>query len=223
MYERAGPPWDARCIPVVYTGYIVSIQCVYACARPYVSQTRRSCAGAHALGGLAAGRGGLSREPVRQLLTELSHPAREKDHLARRAIYLTIPPRGSSGFPSLPFSFLSLPLVVLLSGSNRAPWSPLVSHRCPRRERVGHADALRLLPKGPPRTRFGNCTRFVASSYSPCRGIFLRKAPPACTVTFLSRRSFGVRCLSLFYVPPEVMTGPRGTRAHLYLRQHRSS
>lgn len=29
--------------------------------------------------------GGPSRELVRQLLTRLSHPAREKDHLARRA------------------------------------------------------------------------------------------------------------------------------------------
>lgn len=174
MYERAGPPWDTRCTPPVYTGYSIRRVYMRACVHTHHKWGDRAgtqCTRSH--GGLTVGRGAPSRELVLQLLTGLSHPAREKDHLARRAIYLTIPPHGSSDSSLFSLSFCCPSLGAQSSVPTRFPSLPS-TRACRTRGRSPSS------PRGTPRTRFGNCTRFAASSYPPYRGTFLRKAPPAC-------------------------------------------
>lgn len=175
MYERAGPPWDTRRVRRPHrTAYMRTRVSV----RMYHKRGGR--ASAHALSGgalLWEGRGG-SRDPVRQLLTGLSHPAREKDHLARRADISNDTAARLFGLPLSSFGVQSPP--PFSPGPRSFPVvTPLAMRACTTRGRSPSSPR-----RGLPRTRFGNCTRFAASSYPPCRGTFLRKAPPACTVTF---------------------------------------
>lgn len=119
--------------PLVHTDYIVSDYIVCICARVRMYHKRGGRAGAHALtGALQAGQGALSREPVRQLLTGLSHPAREKDHLARRA---DISNDTAARLFGLPLSSLSLSLFFSFSFSSlpfpRGPIGPSVLRSFP--------------------------------------------------------------------------------------------
>lgn len=144
-------------------------------------------------GGLIAGP--LARELVRQLLAGLSHPAREKDHLARRADISND-------------TAVHLPSPFLLSFS-RAPPGPfftqgssLFPSRCPRRARRTRSSSSSF-PRGTPRARFGNCTRFAASSYPPCRGAFLRKAPLA-NGDFVKSLLLRCTCFPFLRLPPSL-------------------
>jgi len=168
-------------------------------------------------------RGAPSRELVLQLLTGLSHPAREKDHLARRAIYLTIPPRGSSDFSLFSLSLsLSLSLCCPSLGVQSSLRSPLRFPSLPSTRACRTRGRSPSSPRGDPRERVS-----VIARVSPLLLILLTAVllceRPHWRVLFKSRRSFGVLYLSRFYVSPEVMTGPHGARVYLYLRYHRSS
>lgn len=117
--------------PLVYTDYIVSDYIVCICVRASVRITNEAVVRA-LTGALQAGQGALSREPVRQLLTGLSHPAREKDHLARRA---DISNDTAARLFGLPLSSLSLFLFFSLSFSSlpfpRGPIGPPVLRSFP--------------------------------------------------------------------------------------------
>lgn len=195
---------------------------VDACVHPCVSQlsrehTRRSL---KEVGGEGLIAGPLARELVRQLLTGLSHPAREKDHLARRADI------SNDTAVQLPLPSLPLPSLFLLDPPGPGgpdPYPGILAPSLPAlNERVGHADVLRLLPRGAPRARFGNCTRFAASSYPPCRGAFLRKAPLANSDFVKSLLLRCTPCFPFLHLPFSLLIM---TAAHVCLPEayHRSS
>jgi len=187
-----------------------------------VSQTRRSCA--HALtGALQRGRRPPSRELVRQLLTGLSHPAREKDHLARRADI-------SNDTAARLFGLLSS-LFLSLSPS-RCP-SPGVQSGLPVPARFPSLPATRACrtrgrssssPRGSSKTRFGNCTRFAASFYPPCRGTFYAEGLTGVYSDFLKSPLFR----RTLFIPLSCSSrdndgSARYTRIRVYLMHHRFS
>lgn len=145
-------------------------------------------AGAHALRrGPYGGAGGRdpSREPVRQLLTGLSHPAREKDHLARKA---DISNDTAARLFGLPLSSLSLsfsPSRSFPSGSNWAPGPrsfPVVAlstRACTTRGRSPSSPRKGLRERVSVIARVSPLLLILLAAV-----LFLRKAPPACTVTF---------------------------------------
>jgi hypothetical protein len=127
----------------------------------------------------------LARELVRQLLTGLSHPAREKDHLARRVDISNDTPRELFG--TLPTSlrsfapfFFSFSTTFAVSPSDRpgsfprAPVPIVPRSRSPATSGRSTRNALRLPPRGPGVSVIAH----VSPLLIPLAVLFCRKGPP---------------------------------------------
>lgn len=202
-----GSWWDTGCV------HRLCLQCVYTRASPYVSQTRQPRSHTDLI---AEDPPPPLRDLVRQLLTGLSHPAREKDHLARRADI-------SNDTDARFFEALVWLLLSPHSSTKPGRGTSLVPARPRRQERVGHADAL---PSSSAPERFGVRVSVILllliPPSSPRCFFFARKALPVSgdfSESPLFRRTpkKQLRCVDLcsrFYVPLlEVIT-----RTHRYIR-----